>query len=145
MAQTRRVEKRNRRADRPRAPRFSPYRTMFPSLRDCLFCFYFDAHGRLPDRYRRGRWHAFGNSAWTRAFGAVLLLSTSPEPDTVLPPVPDNGFFFLSARLTAPSTKLTHVVQAQLGQWSRSRGGPSDRETRHPNTRVLLLSFSAER
>jgi hypothetical protein len=36
MAQTRRMGKRNQRADLPKAPRFSPYQTMFPSLRDLL-------------------------------------------------------------------------------------------------------------
>jgi hypothetical protein len=38
MAQTRRMGNRNQRADSLKAPRFSPYRTMFASLRNWLFC-----------------------------------------------------------------------------------------------------------
>src|ERR1700730_7445005 len=73
-----------------------------------------------------------------------LLLSTLPEPDRVLPLAPSGGSFFLSAPQSGRLTTPGRVVQVQLARWSRSIGGPSDKETRRPNNPALSLSFSAE-
>src|SRR5260370_40413992 len=46
-------------------------------------------------------------------FGVVVLLSTSPEPDTALPPAPGDGSFFLSAPLDDPLTHASDFAQGE--------------------------------
>jgi hypothetical protein len=60
-------------------------------------------------------------------------LSTSPSSDRGRPPAPSDDSYVLSAPPTGPATRLSHAVQAQLGQSNQSKAEPSDTGTRHPN------------